>query len=100
MKRKALFVGVNRYEKLQPLKYCCSDAQALYDLFDEIGGYDELKPLFDPDLSTFRKTAESMMLDMSPGDFLFLYFSGCCLLFRSLFPSEVIFLRGGTTVTA
>lgn len=76
MRKKALFVGVNRYERMQPLKYCCGDAQALYDLFNEVGGYEEVKLLTDPDLSSLRKTVEGMVVGMSPGDFLFLYFSG------------------------
>ena len=76
MKRKALFVGINRYEKLRPLKYCSGDAQSLYDLFTEVGGYDELLLRSDLDLSGLRKAIDSLVSNMRAGDFLFFYFSG------------------------
>ena len=76
MKRRALFIGVNRYEddQIRDLDYSLSDAHALKTMFELLGYQSDI--LEDPTKSDVFSAVRKMTADLSAGDLFFFYFAG------------------------
>ena len=76
MKRKALFVGVNRYEdtQIRDLKYSLRDAHFLRAIFESLGFQTDV--LEDPERNEVFRAVKEFTSDLGPDDLFLFYFAG------------------------
>ena len=76
MKRRALFVGVNKYEddQIRDLECSLSDAHALKTMFELFDYQSDI--LENPSKSEVFRAVRQMTADLSAGDLFFFYFAG------------------------
>jgi hypothetical protein len=75
----ALLIGVSEYrEGLEPLSAPPKDVAAMQEVLQnpEMGGFDEVKPLINPNRSQMEEEIEIWLKDRQPDDLLLLFFSG------------------------
>jgi uncharacterized caspase-like protein len=75
----ALLIGVSEYrEGLKPLPAALKDVAAMQEVLQnpEMGGFDEVKPLINPNRSRMEEEIEIWLKDRQPDDLLLLFFSG------------------------
>lgn len=76
MKRRALFIGVDRYrEPLLPLTCAVSDAARMCGLFENVLGF-ETRLLSDPSSEDVKMALRELTSDMFTGDVFMFYFAG------------------------
>jgi uncharacterized caspase-like protein len=79
MAKKALLIGVSQYEAgLPPLAAAPKDVAAMLRVLEssELGAFDEVKTLIDPDLTTMQMGIHLLFKNCPKGDLRLLYFSG------------------------
>jgi Caspase domain len=79
MARIALLIGVSEYGTgLTPLPCATKDVTALQQLLEdkEIGKFDEVRTLQNPDTQTMARTIEKLFKEREKEDFVLLFFSG------------------------
>ncbi len=79
MAKVALLIGVSEYrEGLKPLPAALKDVAAMQEVLQnpEMGGFDEVKPLINPNRSRMEEEIEIWLKDRQPDDLLLLFFSG------------------------
>ncbi len=79
MAKVALLIGVSEYrEGLEPLSAPPKDVAAMQEVLQnpEMGGFDEVKPLINPNRSQMEEEIEIWLKDRQPDDLLLLFFSG------------------------
>ena len=82
MKRAALFVGINDYNKpLASLKCARKDADTLYGLFLKEYAHGMVDYLHDVNSDEIIKSIEKTMESLTEGDLFFFYFSSCFFIF-------------------
>jgi uncharacterized caspase-like protein len=75
----ALLIGVSEYrEGLKLLPAALKDVEAMQEMLQnpEMGGFDEVKPLINPNRSRMEEEIEIWLKDRQPDDLLLLFFSG------------------------
>lgn len=74
--KRALFIGVDKYQddQIRNLNYAYEDANALGEIFRELGY--ETEVLRDPDDQTVKKSVHSATAGLGPKDQFLFYFSG------------------------
>ncbi|MEA5479483.1 SUMF1/EgtB/PvdO family nonheme iron enzyme [Pseudanabaena galeata UHCC 0370] len=79
MPKKALLIGVSQYEAgLPPLAAAPKDVAAMLRVLQssELGAFDEVKTLIDPDLEAMQTAIDLLFQSCQKGDLGLLYFSG------------------------
>jgi hypothetical protein len=79
MARIALLIGVSEYgENLSMLPCATRDVTALQELLEDpnIGNFDDVKALLNPDTQEMAKAIEKMFKECTKEDFVLLFFSG------------------------
>ena len=79
MAKKALLIGVSQYEAgLPPLAAAPKDVAAMLRVLQssELGAFDEVKTLIDPDLEAMQTAINLLFQSCQKGDLGLLYFSG------------------------
>lgn len=79
MAKKALLIGVSQYEAgLPPLAAAPKDVAAMLRVLQspELGAFDEVETLIDPDLTTMQMGIHLLFKNCPKGDLRLLYFSG------------------------
>jgi formylglycine-generating enzyme required for sulfatase activity/uncharacterized caspase-like protein len=79
MAKKALLIGVSQYEAgLPPLAAAPKDVAAMLRVLQspELGAFDEVKTLIDPDLEAMQTAIDLLFQGCQKGDLGLLYFSG------------------------
>ena len=79
MKKVALLIGVSEYEPgLNPLPAAVNDVSALEKVLSdaEIGAFDEVKVLTNPDRQNMQYEIETLFTERYKDDFVLLFFSG------------------------
>ncbi|WP_434685206.1 caspase, EACC1-associated type [Pseudanabaena minima] len=79
MAKKALLIGVSQYEAgLPPLAAAPKDVAAMQRVLQdsELGAFDEVKTLIDPDLEKMQTAIDLLFQSCQKGDLGLLYFSG------------------------
>jgi hypothetical protein len=79
MAKVALLIGVSEYEQdLKPLPAAPKDVEAMQWVLQntEIGSFDEVKPLLNPDPEAMRVEIETMFKGRKKDDLVLLFFSG------------------------
>ena len=79
MAKKALLIGVSQYEAgLPPLAAAPKDVAAMLRVLQssELGAFDEVKTLIDPDLEAMQTAIDRLFQSCQKGDLGLLYFSG------------------------
>jgi branched-chain amino acid transport system substrate-binding protein len=79
MKKVALLIGVSEYQPgLNPLPASTKDIEALKQVLEnpEIGSFDEVKTLTNPDPQQMGEAIEQIFSDRDKNDLILLYFSG------------------------
>lgn len=79
MVKKALLIGVSQYEAgLPPLAAAPKDVAAMQRVLqsNELGAFDEVEALIDPDLTTMQMRIHLLFKNCPKGDLRLLYFSG------------------------
>ncbi len=79
MPKKALLIGVSQYEAgLPPLAAAPKDVAAMQRVLQssELGAFDEVKMLIDPDLEAMQTAIDLLFQSCQKGDLGLLYFSG------------------------
>ncbi|MEA5477825.1 SUMF1/EgtB/PvdO family nonheme iron enzyme [Pseudanabaena galeata UHCC 0370] len=79
MAKKALLIGVSQYEAgLPPLAAAPKDVAAMLRVLQspELGAFDEVKTLIDPDLEKMQTSIDLLFQSCQKGDLGLLYFSG------------------------
>lgn len=79
MAKKALLIGVSQYEAgLPPLAAAPKDVAAMQRVLQspELGAFDEVKTLIDPDLEAMQTAIDLLFQSCQKGDLGLLYFSG------------------------
>ncbi len=79
MAKKALLIGVSQYEAgLPPLAAAPKDVAAMLRVLQspELGAFDEVKTLIDPDLEAMQTGIDLLFQSCQKGDLGLLYFSG------------------------
>jgi hypothetical protein len=79
MAKIALLIGVSEYGPgLNPLPGAVRDVEAVQQGLQplELGGFDEVKPLSNPNPPVMREAIEALFSNRSPDDTLLLFFSG------------------------
>ena len=79
MAKKALLIGVSEYEPgLNPLPGAILDSEAIKQVFEhpEIGGFDEVISLINPERSAMEEAIERLFSERQKDDLLLLYYSG------------------------
>lgn len=79
MTKVALLIGVSEYEPgLNPLPAAVKDIEALHRVLQdpEIGGFDEVKVLANPDRQTMESEIETLFDGRTKDDLILLFFSG------------------------
>jgi hypothetical protein len=79
MAKKALLIGVSQYEAgLPPLAAAPKDVAAMQRVLQssELGAFDEVKTLIDPDLEAMQTAIDRLFQSCQKGDLGLLYFSG------------------------
>ena len=79
MAKVALLIGVSEYrEGLKLLPAALKDVEAMQEMLQnpEMGGFDEVKPLINPNRSRMEEEIEIWLKDRQPDDLLLLFFSG------------------------
>jgi formylglycine-generating enzyme required for sulfatase activity/uncharacterized caspase-like protein len=79
MAKKALLIGVSQYEAgLPPLAAAPKDVAAMLRVLQssELGAFDEVKTLIDPDLEAMQTAIDLLFQSCQKGDLGLLYFSG------------------------
>ncbi|MGB7414981.1 MAG: caspase family protein [Thermosynechococcaceae cyanobacterium] len=76
-RRTALLIGVSTYGgDLQPLPGAIEDVEAMREVLEDVGKFDEVQTLLNPDPQAMAEAIEALFLDCNPEDFVLLYFSG------------------------
>lgn len=75
--KKALLVGINNYPR-SPLRGCINDIKLMYQIIDEIYGFDQIEILTDERATKDRiiKWLKWLVRDVGPGDQVYFHFSG------------------------
>ncbi len=79
MKRAAVIVGVNRYERdpsIRPLLYADADCTELHGFLKHKAGYDAVRLLRDPTKSEILDAVEKTANGLASGDLLVFFFAG------------------------
>jgi hypothetical protein len=79
MAKTALLVGVSHYESgLSPLLGALEDVEAMQRVLEhpEMGGFDQVKPILNPDVQTLQGEIENLFVDRAKDDLVLLFFSG------------------------
>lgn len=79
MAKLALLIGVSEYEPgLNPLPNAVKDVAAVQQVLEsqELGGFDQVKTLTNPDRAVMEGEVESLFSDRSKDDLVLLFFSG------------------------
>ncbi|BAZ27506.1 extracellular ligand-binding receptor [Kalymmatonema gypsitolerans NIES-4073] len=79
MAKFALLIGVSEYEQgLTPLLAAINDVEAMQRILQhpEIGGFDEVKPLFNPERQAMEEAIETLFSGRQKDDLVLLFFSG------------------------
>ncbi|MEH2421165.1 MAG: caspase family protein [Nostoc sp.] len=79
MLKLALLIGVSKYESgLAPLVAANRDVEAMQQVLGdpEIGGFDEVKPLINPERQVMEEAIFSLFANREKDDLVLLYFSG------------------------
>lgn len=79
MAKIALLIGVSEYaEGLKSLPAAVKDVAAMRSILSdpEIGGFDRVVPLENPDLQTMQEEIATLFSECGEEDLLLLYFSG------------------------
>lgn len=79
MVKLALLIGVSEYQDgLTPLPGAVRDVEAMQRVLHqpETGGFDQVKPLIDPDPLLMQQEIEALFCDRSKDDLVLLFFSG------------------------
>lgn len=79
MKKVALLIGVSNYQPgLNPLPSAEQDVRELQRVLQnpEIGGFDEVTPLLNPDLMKMQEAIEALFRERERDDLILLFFSG------------------------
>ncbi|MEI2579143.1 caspase, EACC1-associated type [Scytonema sp. PRP1] len=79
MAKFALLIGVSEYEMgLTPLLAAINDVEAMQRILQhpEIGGFDEVKPLFNPERQAMEEAIETLFSGRQKDDLVLLFFSG------------------------
>ena len=79
MKKIALLIGVSEYgEGLTSLPSALKDIEAMQKVLKQkdIGNFDDVKLLHNPDPNSFRESIEALFGNLTKEDLVFLYFSG------------------------
>lgn len=79
MSKVALLIGVTDYQAgLTPLPGAERDVQALHQVLKapEIGGFDQIKPLINPEPQEMQEEIEALFRDRDRDDLVLLFFSG------------------------
>jgi len=77
--KKALLIGVSEYpEGLNPLPSAIEDVEALRRVLQhpEIGGFDDVSTLINPDPTVMQEAIETLFSERSRDELVLLYFSG------------------------
>jgi hypothetical protein len=73
----ALLIGVSTYGVgLHPLPSAVKDVDAMREVLEGAGGFDQVLTLLNPEPQAMAEAIEALFLDRSPEDFVLLYFSG------------------------
>ncbi|MGF1602614.1 MAG: caspase domain-containing protein [Thermosynechococcaceae cyanobacterium] len=76
-RRTALLIGVSTYGvDLQPLPSAMGDVEAMREVLEDVGKFDGVQTLLNPDPQAMAEAIETLFLDRNPEDFVLLYFSG------------------------
>ncbi|MGI8933399.1 MAG: caspase, EACC1-associated type [Phormidesmis sp.] len=83
MAKKALLIGVSKYDRahdraLSPLPAATNDVEAMYRVLiaPDLGGFDQVKVLADPDCQSMKDEIETLFTGCSQDDLVLLFFSG------------------------
>ncbi len=79
MAKLALLIGVSEYQDgLSPLPSAVRDVEAMQRVLHqpETGGFDQVKPLIDPDPLLMQQEIETLFTDRCKDDLVLLFFSG------------------------
>lgn len=79
MAKFALLIGVSEYEPgLTSLSAAAKDVEAMQRILQhpEIGGFDEVKPLLNPERQTMEEAIETLFSSRQKDDLVLLFFSG------------------------
>lgn len=79
MAKLALLIGVSEYqESLRPLPSAVKDVEEMQRILErpEIGGFDNVQALTNPEDSLFRESIDTLFSDRSRDDVILLFFSG------------------------
>ncbi|QZZ19485.1 caspase family protein [Leptothermofonsia sichuanensis E412] len=79
MSKVALLIGVSEYEPgLNPLPNAISDVEAIQQVLKnaELGGFDQVKTLINPDKVVMEAEVENLFCDRAKDDLVLLFFSG------------------------
>lgn len=79
MMKVALLIGVSEYEPgLNPLPAAVRDVEAMQRVLQnpDIGGFDKVKPLINPDRQSMESEIEALFTGSSKDDLVLLFFSG------------------------
>lgn len=81
MGKYALLIGVGHYQypdAIPPFPYARNDVEALGEVLmhPEIGGFSEVKPVFDPDRMTMEEAFEEFSRKCNRGDLSVVFFAG------------------------
>ncbi len=94
----ALLIGVSEYGYgLQPLPEAVKDIEAIEGVLEssEMGGFDEVKTLINPNPPAMREAIQSLFADLNKNDVVLLFFSGD----RVKDNSGQLYLATGITAT-
>ena len=79
MAKIALLIGVSKYsEGLRPISSAIPDVEAMRRVLEppDMGAFDQVKVLLDPDKGRMEKAVEDLFADLQRDDLVLLYFSG------------------------
>jgi branched-chain amino acid transport system substrate-binding protein len=79
MAKIALLIGVSEYsEGLRPISSATQDVEAMRRVLEppDMGAFDQVKVLLDPDKGRMEKAVEDLFADLQRDDLVLLYFSG------------------------
>ncbi|HYW22314.1 MAG TPA: GUN4 domain-containing protein [Nodularia sp. (in: cyanobacteria)] len=79
MAKIALLIGVSEYgEGIPPLSSALNDVEAMQRVLEDpnLGGFEQVKPLLNPDTIAMRKAIQKLFKEASKEDLVLLFFSG------------------------
>lgn len=75
-RRIALIVGISDYSDYPPLPRSIRDAETMAHVLKNVAEFDDVKVLYNPELSRLSEQVEEHFTDKAPDDLVLFYFSG------------------------